>query len=109
MTTATLPPPEYLPLLTTHIRQAEGDDESTLARQWRLLKLLTFAPKGFTVKELAAVSGVCEKTVRRDLILLKHVGFDLTETVEDFGARPGAFAAFPNRRAERAGREKSIA
>jgi hypothetical protein len=87
MTTATLPPPEYLPLLTTHIRQAEGDDESTLARQWRLLKLLTFAPKGFTVKELAAVSGVCEKTVRRDLILLKHVGFDLTETVEDFGRK----------------------
>ena len=40
-----------LPLLTTRIRQGDSDDESTLARQWRLLKLLTFAPKGLTVKE----------------------------------------------------------
>ena len=34
---------QTLPLLTTRIRQDDGDDESTLARQWRLLKLLTFA------------------------------------------------------------------
>ena len=30
---------QTLPLLTTRIRQDDGDDESTLARQWRLLKL----------------------------------------------------------------------
>jgi hypothetical protein len=58
--------PEHSPLLTTRIRrQDDGYDESTLARQWRLLKLLIFAPKGFTVKELVALSGVSEKTVRR--------------------------------------------
>ncbi len=76
-----------LPLLTTRIRQDDGDEESTLARQWRLLKLLAFAPKGFTIKELEAVSGVSEKTVRRDLALLKHVGFDVGETMEDFGRK----------------------
>ena len=78
---------QTLPLLTTRIHQDDGDDESTLARQWRLLKLLAFAPKGFTVKELEAVSGVSEKTVRRDLALLKHVGFDVSETVGDFGRK----------------------
>jgi len=76
-----------LPLLTTRILQGDGDDEATLARQWRLLKLLTFAPKGFTVKELVAVLGMSEKTVRRDLALLKTVGFDVSETVEDFGRK----------------------
>ena len=78
---------QTLPLLTTRIRQDDGDDESTLARQWRLLKLLTFTPKGFTLKELAAVAAVCEKTVSRDLALLRHVGFDVSETVEDFGRK----------------------
>ena len=48
---------------------------------------LTFAPKGFTVKELVAVSGVSEKTVRRDLAFLKEVGFDVSETVEEFGRK----------------------
>jgi hypothetical protein len=80
-------PTHTLPLLTTRIRHDDGDDESVLARQWRLLKLLAFAPKGFTVKELVAVSGMSEKTVRRDLALLKRVGFDVAETVEDFGRK----------------------
>jgi len=80
-------PTQTLPLLTTRIRQDDGDDESTLARQWRLLKLLTFKPKGFTVKELVALSGMSEKTIRRDLVFLKEVGFDVSETVEDFGRK----------------------
>ena len=78
----------HLPLLTTRIRSKnDGDDESPLARQWRVLKLLTFAPKGFTVKELVAVSGMSEKTIRRDLVFLKQVGFDISETVEDYGRK----------------------
>ena len=78
----------HLPLLTTRIRpQDNGDDESALARQWRLLKLLTFAPKGFTVKELVAVTGMSEKTIRRDLAFLKEVGFDVSETVADHGRK----------------------
>lgn len=77
----------HLPLLTTRIRQNDGDDESTLARQWRLLKLLTFTPKGITVKELATVTGMSEKTIRRDLAFLKEVGFDLSETVGELGRK----------------------
>ena len=52
-----------------------------------MLKLLTFTPKGFTVKELVAVSGMSEKTIRRDLTFLKEVGFDVTESVGDFGRK----------------------
>ena len=48
---------------------------------------LSLCAKGFTVKELEAISGVSEKTVRRDLALLKHVGFDVSETIEDFGRK----------------------
>lgn len=77
----------HLPLLTTRIHQDDSDDESTLARQWRLLKLLTFTPKGFTVKELVAVLGMSEKTIRRDLAFLKEVGFDVSETVADHGRK----------------------
>lgn len=51
------------------------------------MKLLTYSPKGYTVKELAALSGMGEKTVRRDLIVLKQVGFDLSETVGDHGRK----------------------
>jgi len=76
------------PLLTHRIRRhAEGDDESTLVRQWRLLELLSSAFKGLTIKELVVHSGVSEKTVRRDLALLKKVGFDVVETVQDYGRK----------------------
>jgi predicted DNA-binding transcriptional regulator YafY len=75
----------HLPLLTTRIRQ--DDEESPLARQWRVLKLLTFAPNGLTVKQLVAASGMSDKTIRRDLVLLKQVGFDLSETVEERGRK----------------------
>jgi len=77
----------HLPFLTTRIRQDNADDESILARQWRLLKLLVFAPNGFTIKELVAFSGTSEWTVKRDLAVLKQVGFDLAETVEDSGRK----------------------
>lgn len=77
-----------LPLLTARIRSEDGsDDETPLARQWRVLKLLVFSPKGFTVKELAALSGISEKTVKRDLDFLKQVGFDVSETVGEFGRK----------------------
>lgn len=33
-------PTQTLPLLTRRIRRQDGDDESTLARQWRLLEQL---------------------------------------------------------------------
>ena len=76
-----------LPLLTAPVRSQDGQEPHQLVRQWRILKLLTYSPKGFTVKELAALSGMNEKTVRRDLILLQRVGFDVSETVENHGRK----------------------
>ncbi len=78
----------HLPLLTHRIRrQAQGDDESTLVRQWRLLELLSSAYKGLTVKEMVVHSGVSEKTVRRDIALLRQVRFDVSETVVKQGRK----------------------
>ncbi len=76
------------PLLTHRIRrQDRDDDESTLARQWRLLEQLSSALKGLTVKDLVVHTGKSEKTVRRDLAFLKKVGFDVAETVEKHGLK----------------------
>ena len=49
--TATMP--NHLPLLTHRIhRQDNGDDESALARQWRMLEQsYPTAAKGLTIKE----------------------------------------------------------
>ena len=78
----------HLPLLTHRIhRQDDADNESTLVRHWRLLELLSSALKGLTVKQLTAASGKSEKTVRRDLALLKQIGFDVSETVQDYGRK----------------------
>jgi hypothetical protein len=44
--------PNHLPLLTHRIRRHDdGGDESALARQWRLLELLSSAYKGLTIKD----------------------------------------------------------
>ncbi len=77
----------HLPLLTAPVRSQEGEEQHPLVRQWRILKLLTYSPKGYTVKELAALSGMSEKTVRRDLIFLQNIGFDMSETVGEHGRK----------------------
>jgi predicted DNA-binding transcriptional regulator YafY len=56
-----------------------------IIRQWKLLEVLSSAPEGITVEEFAKVAGTCDKTIRRDLILLRKVGFDLDETVGAHG------------------------
>lgn len=77
-----------LPLLTHRIRRQDGgDDESTLVRQWRLLAMLSSSFKGLTIKELVVNTGMSEKTVRRDLAFLKQIGFDVSETVVDYGRK----------------------
>ncbi|MDY0169367.1 MAG: hypothetical protein RBS80_22680 [Thermoguttaceae bacterium] len=76
-----------LPLLTAAVRSQDGQQEQQIVRQWRILKLLTYSPEGFTVRELAVLSGMNEKTVRRDLVFLQHIGFDMAETVEERGRK----------------------
>jgi predicted DNA-binding transcriptional regulator YafY len=56
-----------------------------IIRQWKLLEVLSSAPEGIKVEEFAKAAGTCDKTIRRDLILLRKVGFDLDETVGAHG------------------------
>lgn len=60
---------------------------SPLIRQWKLLELLASKPDGVTVRQFAEAAGTTQKTVRRDLIMLRRVGFDLEETVEERGRK----------------------
>ena len=48
---------------------------------------LSSSAEGLTVGELAEASGVGLKTIRRDLILLRQVGFDVEDVVEEFGRK----------------------
>ncbi len=97
----------HLPLLTAPVRSQDGEEPHPLVRQWRVLKLLTYSPKGFTVKELAALSGMCEKTVRRDLVLLQRAGFDMAEIVGDHGRKRWRIRRLPESMSVRNGvREK---
>jgi len=62
-------------------------DESSLRRQWLLLKALSSRRLGLTVREMAEELGVVDKTVRRDLSLFRSVGFPLEESVGEFGRK----------------------
>lgn len=59
----------------------------TLRRQWNLLQQLWASQRGFTINELVATTGVVAKTIRRDLILLRQVGFRLEETIHAHGCK----------------------
>ncbi len=91
----------HLPLLTAPVRSRDGEEPHPLVRQWRILKLLTYSTKGFTVKELATLSGMSEKTVRRDLIFLRRVGFDMSETVGEHGRKQWRIRQMPESMAVR--------
>ena len=58
-----------------------------MVRQWQLLEWLSSEPEGVTVAEAAIATGMDQKTIRRDLILLRKIGFDLDETVEERGRK----------------------
>jgi len=58
---------------------------SPLPRQWQLLEQLS--TKKATIKELVKATGMSEKTIRRDLVMLREIGFDLIETVGEFGRK----------------------
>jgi predicted DNA-binding transcriptional regulator YafY len=58
-----------------------------LIRQWQLLEWLVSTSTGVRVAQAAKAFNVDTKTIRRDLVLLKHLGFDLKETVEGPGRK----------------------
>ncbi|MFM7844767.1 MAG: helix-turn-helix transcriptional regulator [Planctomycetota bacterium] len=65
-------------------------EPSPFLRQWILLRQIAAADGAATVKYLADQTGVCDKTIRRDLDLLREAGFPITENVGEFGRK--AFA-----------------
>lgn len=60
---------------------------SPLFRQWALLRLLVQRRFGLTVAELADEMNVSQKTIRRDLELLRDVGLPIVETVGSHGRK----------------------
>ncbi len=58
-----------------------------LIRQWQLLEWLALTTTEVRVGQAAKAFDVDTKTIRRDLVPLKHLGFDLKETVEGPGRR----------------------
>ena len=79
--------PHSLPTRVRRRRKGNPGTGTPLLRQWKLLEQLSSSAKGATVYELAGSLGVDVKTIRRDLILFKQVGFDVAETVEEFGRK----------------------
>lgn len=59
---------------------------SPLARQWTLLLLLA-RRRGMTVVEMAREQRVVDRTIRRDLDLMRSVGLPLIETVGLYGRK----------------------
>ncbi len=60
---------------------------ASLFRLWLLLKAISTAEAQATVKSLVKQTGVSEKTIRRDLELLRKVGFPVIESVGEFGCK----------------------
>ena len=61
-------------------------DASPLLRQWSLLRAIA-SDRESTVKSLAATTGMSEKTIRRDVSLLRRVGFPIEERSGDYGRK----------------------
>jgi len=62
-------------------------EQSSLLRQWVLLRTLSARHIGASVKELAEELAVCEKTLRRDLDTFMQAGFPVEETVGGHGLK----------------------
>ncbi len=61
--------------------------DSPLVRQWILLREISSRRLGLTIKEMAGDHGVSQRTIRRDLVTLQHVGFPLEERESDHGRK----------------------
>lgn len=59
----------------------------SLLRQWKLLNLLQSRRSGMALRDLAGLSGYGERTIQRDLSMLKEVGFPVSFDTDEFGKR----------------------
>ena len=62
-------------------------NDGDFPRQWKLTKLLSECSPGLTAMELATALGVTDRTIKRDLAVLRAVEIPLVETVESRGAK----------------------
>jgi predicted DNA-binding transcriptional regulator YafY len=62
-------------------------DENCLRRQWALLRSLTSRHMGLTIRQMAEDVGVTQRTIRRDLVVFRDVGFPLVEEIGEFGLK----------------------
>jgi predicted DNA-binding transcriptional regulator YafY len=58
-------------------------DQPTILRHWTLLRALAARGRGATLRELADEHGVNPKTIQRDLVLLRQLGFPLIHETRD--------------------------
>lgn len=62
-------------------------DIEPLVRQWQLLRTLKSRQHGATIKELATEFRVSQKTIGRDLNLLRRLAFPIVEAVGEHGRK----------------------
>lgn len=58
-----------------------------ILRQWNLLRTLQTRGQGLPLRELAAESGVTERTVQRDFEVLQELGFPIDYQEDEYGKR----------------------
>jgi len=90
----------YGPPLETHSATSTNSrafmsHSSPLLRQWLLLRAIASGNGAATVKSLVASTGMSEKTIRRDLAVLRRVGFPVEEKSGEFGRKTFSLAT-PN-------------
>lgn len=61
--------------------------DSQILRQWILVRTISAEGTAVSVKKLIELTGVCDKTIRRDLADLQAAGFPLIETVGEYGRK----------------------
>jgi predicted DNA-binding transcriptional regulator YafY len=61
--------------------------DSQILRQWILVRTISAEGTAVSVKKLVELTGVCDKTIRRDLSDLQAAGFPLIETVGEYGRK----------------------
>jgi proteasome accessory factor B len=62
-------------------------DQPAILRHWMLLRSLGVRRQGATLRDLANENGVSQKTILRDLELLRGLGFPLVYSTSDHGRR----------------------
>jgi predicted DNA-binding transcriptional regulator YafY len=67
-------------------------DDLQVFRQWVILRTLAARRHGMSIRELAEDRDVDRQTIRRDLKLLKSIGFPLVETEGEHGRKTWSFS-----------------